>query len=138
MKFNPKDADQKLIPDGDYDAVIVNAEETKSQAGNDMLKLTVRVYAKGEESLVFDRIVFPSFTWKLKTIAQALGMMPAFESGSLETRELIERNIKVSVKTRKDETGKYGDQNVIARYLRDASAPPKQVRDAGQDDDLTF
>lgn len=133
FKYNPKDADNKLIPDGEYEAHVLEAEEMKSKAGNDMIKLTIKVWAHGDAFHLFDYVVNPSSLWKLKRLAGAVGMMDRFESGAFEPRDLIGKNCLAFVKTKKDESGKYPDQNVIMKYSP-STTPVVQERAPGEDD----
>jgi len=125
--YDPKDASPPLIADGEYDAKIESVEETTSKAGNHMLKLAVRVWANGHESILFDYVVVPSSLWKLKQISTALDKLAKFEAGKLEPQEISGASLRVFVKTRKDETGKYNDQNVITKYLKDSAEPGSDV-----------
>ena len=136
FQFDPKDAGNKLIPDGEYEATVVEAEELKSKAGNAMLKLTIRVWANGNTFQLVDYVVNPSSLWKLKRLAGAVGLIDKFETGSFDPRELVGKNFLAGVKTKKDETAKYPDQNVIAKYSQSAPAP--RPREPGEDDLLSF
>lgn len=145
MSFNydPKDAEAKLIPDGEYDAEVIEVEEQTSKAGNAMLKLTVKVWANGGSFHVFDYVVNPATLWKLKQLSSAVGLMDKFQTGSMNPRELVGKSFIAGVKTKKDETGKYAPQNVIAKYASasaSASAPARREREPGADDlgDINF
>lgn len=128
FNYNPKDA-TNLIPDGEYDAIVTIADEQESKAGNAMLKLSVKVWHGGRESIVFDYIVVPATVWKLKQLLSALGMSERFEAGSVVPKDLVGKTIRVFVKTREDKTGKYSDQNVITKYMASTG-------DAHHDDDM--
>ena len=117
MKFDPAAA-VTLIPDGEYDAEIVSAEETKSKKGNDMWKLAVKVWTGGGgPRVIFDYIVNPGTIYKLKQLASALGKRDLFDSGDMGTQEVTGESVRVSIKTETDKTGQFEDKNVVARYL---------------------
>lgn len=139
MRYDPKDANN-LIPDGEYDAEIAEAEETTSKKGNDMLKLTVRVWAGGGgPRVIFDYIVVPSSLYKLKQIAAATGQMPAFEAGELGAKGVQGKSLRVSLKTEKDKSGAFPDKNAVARYLpQEAGAQPHTKAQPADDDGIPF
>lgn len=124
MKYDPKDADSALIPEGEYDLEIKLAEDTHSKAGNEMMKLTINVWAGGGgPRVVFDYAVVPGGVYKLRQIAAALGIMPKFESGSMGPADVMGQSLRGLVKTEKGK-GDFPAKNVIARYLPSASASP--------------
>lgn len=137
FQYDPKEAGNKLVPDGEYEAVVSEAEETTSKKGSAMIKLMVKIWARGETFHIPDYIVSPSGLWKLRQLVTAIGMPDAFDKGSIEAKSLIGKNCLAFVRTRKDETGKYQDQNVISKYSPSAEAgdaiPPSE-----SDDELAF
>lgn len=138
MRYEPKDANGILIPDGEYDAEISEAVEKRSKSGNDMMELKVKVWANGGgPRIVFDYIVVPSSLYKLKQIAGATGQMSTFESGEMGVDEVRNKSVRVSIKTQADKEGKFPDKNVVARYLpQEAGAKPTHhERVPGSDDD---
>lgn len=141
MKYDPKDADSNLIAEGEFDAEIKLAEDAYSKAGNEMMKLTIHVWAgAGGPRVVFDYAVVPGGVYKLKQIAAALGIMPKFESGSMGPPDIIGASLRVLVKTEKSK-GDFPAKNVIARYLPSASASPATAASPPgkiPDDDIPF
>ena len=135
MKFDPKEAANKLIQDGEYDAQIMNAEETVSRQQKPMMKLGVKVWAHGDTFAIVDYAPIPKGLWKIRQICEALGLLATFETGHLDERILEGKHVRVFVKTRKDETGKYPDQNVITKYIAPAATGGLP---AGADEDMPF
>lgn len=138
MKFDPKSA-YDLIPDGEYDAEIASAEERQSKSGKDMLKLTLKVWAgTGGPRIVFDYIVNPDSLWRLKQIAGVLGKKELFESGEMGASEIEGESVRVSIKTQKDKSEKFGDRSVVARYLPLVAGEQSRTPVPGTDDDIPF
>lgn len=139
MKFDPRAANT-LIPDGEYDAEIAEAEDTTSKKGNAMMKLNVKVWAgNGGPRVVFDYIVDPHSIWKLKQIAAAIGKNDVFASGEMGPSHIRGESVRVAIKTQKDKTGEFEDKNVVARYLAPAagSAGTGEAPSAS-DDEIPF
>jgi len=69
MKFNHRDMIRyDRVKEGDYDFVVVNAEDTTSQSGNAVIAMTLQVDVEGREQpiTVFDHLVnTPQSLWKL-------------------------------------------------------------------------
>jgi len=138
VKFDPKDA-VNLIPDGEYDAEIVDAEETKSKAGNDMMKLTVKVFPGGGDRIVFDYAVVPKTLYKLKQLAAAVGEGAKFAAGQLEPSDLRGKGCRVTIETEAGKNG-FDDKNAIRRYLPQVAGemPGRSSTPPRHDDDIPF
>ena len=138
MQFNPKDAVQ-LLPEGEYRAEVATAEETKSKAGNDMLKVTWKVFApNGGTPLVTDYIVPPHGVGRLKKMCRAVGLEDKFKQGSVTPEDLRGQACTVVVIVEDDKTGNYDPQNRIAKYIapgdEDLSVPEGDI----PEDDIPF
>ncbi len=60
------------VDPGEYQLEIVNAEESVSQAGNDMIELKLRVEPAG--AILYDNLVFtPRAFWKIDSFRSAIG-----------------------------------------------------------------
>jgi hypothetical protein len=61
-----------FIEPGDYTVEVINAQETLSQKGHEMIELKLRVEPSG--ALVFDHLVFmPNSFWKIDAFRVATG-----------------------------------------------------------------
>lgn len=61
-----------FIEPGDYPVEVINAEETLSQKGHEMIELKLRVEPAG--AIVFDHLVFtPNAFWKIDAFRAATG-----------------------------------------------------------------
>jgi hypothetical protein len=95
MKFDPKDAEFPVLPEGDYDALVKDAEDKQSKAGNDMIKLTVQVY-HGSEKYSFDTYLASAFA--AKAFCEATGLQDLFAAGELTPAYCIGKAIRVTMK----------------------------------------
>jgi hypothetical protein len=127
VKYNPKAG---LIPDGDYDATIVKAEEKLSKAGNAMMECVLRVYGPSGQTVEITDWLMEALIWKMQHLSKAIGH--DFEVGHLHPNEVIDQNVRVKIVTQ--DSDKYGKQNRIGDYLGAGSTTATTV----QDDDIPF
>jgi hypothetical protein len=137
--YKPEDAVQ-VIEKGKYDATVTNCEETKSKKGKPMVVVKLKVYTpKGERSLT-DRLALPSFTWKLKRYAQAIGKEDSFKAGTFGPDDLIGENVNVELDVREQDG--YEPQNEVRSVGPSSFKTPvglKQTKiEAMTEDDIPF
>ena len=93
MQYNPQDlVEYEPVEEGDYGFVVVNAEDTTSRNGNEMLSLTLQVDVQGREKpiTVFDQLVnTPAALWVLKAFCQSVTPFIDFEAGQLQAANCI-------------------------------------------------
>ncbi|QYY34577.1 DUF669 domain-containing protein [Ruficoccus sp. ZRK36] len=74
MKYTSQNADNlpRFVPNGDYLVTVVEASETLSKAGDDMIKLKLEVEGHGVH--LYDYLVAAeSSFWKIDTFRKAIG-----------------------------------------------------------------
>ena len=136
MRFTPKTESElkesALLPEGEYTFEILTAEDTQSKStGNDMLKLSLRIFENGGENSqrVFDYLVsIDSMIWKIRHFAEAIGMLPEYESGEMLAETLPGRTGKCKIVIQ-PASGQWDAKNVVKDYL---------PRPAGMADDIPF
>lgn len=151
MKFQPKTekeiAEEGLLPAGEYPFEISQAEETVSKAGNEMIKLLVRVFREDGTFVLVNDYLLEAIAYKLLHICKATGLENAYNAGELKAEDFVGKTGMLKLKIRKDETGNYPDQNNIADYIvpKDGVAEivPKgsnKAAEAGEilDDEIPF
>jgi hypothetical protein len=122
MKIIPKTeaevkTDFPVWKPGVYDFEIMEAEDTVSKNGNDMIKLKVAVYNdEGNFQNIFDYLL-ESVAYKLRHCAYACGIGTAYEAGELEAIDFLGKTGKCKVTIQKDKTGQYADKNGIGDYI---------------------
>lgn len=122
MRFDPGAATAHLIPDGTWcHALIVNATEQISKKNNAMIVATFKVWAADKQAEITHYFVDKQ-PGMLKKLCTVMGMSGAFEAGELFAEDLVNRELEVMVKIREDESGQFGDKNVLAAFR---SMPPK-------------
>lgn len=119
MKVTPK-SDKELsnvyLP-GKYDAEIVDAQNTVSKAGNDMIKLQLRVFdGQAGSQFIFDYLL-DSIAYKIKHAAQACGLLDKYNARELDASDFLGKGCQVKLKVQEDAEGKYKDKNVISDYV---------------------
>lgn len=102
-----------LLPEGDYPFKVVNAKETVSKSGNDMIELTLNV---GGEITLIDRLVFtPNAYWRIDDFRRATGEVLGTGRTSFEAEHCIGRTGFVHLGTEDDINGK--ERNIVQAYL---------------------
>jgi hypothetical protein len=152
MRFQPKQEHElrDVLPKGIYTAEVFDAQDTKSKAGNDMIKLNLRVYHNDGKVLLNDYLI-EDLAYKIRHFCVAAGILDVYERGELSAADCKNHTIQVRLTVKKSE--EYGDQNNIADYvvpkdgnsakdesLKGPSAAQQQAsRDAAaENDDLPF
>jgi len=119
-----------LLPEGEYDAVVYEAREKTSQAGNPMVELMLTVYGpEGATVTIFDNLVStPRALWKLRHFMESAGL--DFSRGELLPDDVKDKNVRIHTQIEK-QTG-FQDKNKVVDYL------PRDKKAALPDDDLPF
>lgn len=143
MRFQPKTekeaAEANLYPKGDYDFEVLEAEDTKSNAGNDMIKLKARVFSPdGTASRTVTDYLLEAMAFKLRHFAACMNVMAQYEEGRLSASDLVGRVGRCSLDIEPESKGKDGKtfppKNVIKDYLVPAGAGGNRpVREPGDD-----
>src|SRR3954449_4738454 len=111
MKLKPKTEQEvaaaRLWSAGNYDFEILEAEETESRSGNDMIKMRVAVYnAEGKRRTVFDYLLdTEAMGYKVRYCAAATGNLDSYERGELQADDLVGRTgtCKLTIRKGTDE-----------------------------------
>lgn len=115
-----------LLPNDWYPFEIVEATDTKSKAGNDMIALNVRVYREtGGHTFIPDWLLDsnPISAAKLRHCAVACDLTADYEHGTLPAELFVNRQgwAKVIIQKSKDE--QYSDKNAIVDYAKEKPQP---------------
>ena len=132
MEFNPSDGSQRasfeLLPEGTYEAEVIEAEERTSQKGNDMIALTLQVaHPDGYEARVWDYLVsVPAAVFKIRMFCEAAGLDKQYQSGRLTAKECIGKKVSARIGIEEGRDG-FGDRNTIFEYMTGGSAKPAGI-----------
>ena len=142
MKFQPKTAEEiavaNLIPDGEYDFSVIDAENTQSKNGNDMIRLKLCVYSGDKEIHILDYLL-PTFERKLRRACEAVGILEQYNKGLLDAEDFKGRNGKAKICIKKQDD--YDPKNEVKDYIVDRSFKAPQEERATidkQGDDIPF
>lgn len=143
LKFTPKTEEEVksagMFDPGVYDFEIVKAEDQTSKAGNDMVKIVLKVFHQnGDFILMSDYLLTDeSMAFKLRHCCAAIGILPKYESGELESGDFVTGTgqIKLKIdkgKPKKDEGGNltgemYPDRNGVVDYIPARSEEEKNT-----------
>ena len=152
MKFTPKSdkelAEERLLPEGEYPFEISGGENTISKSGNDMIKLTVRVFKDDGTFNLVDDYLLEAILYKVSHACKACGLQDKYESGQLSGEDFIGKTGMLKLGIQKDKDGNYPDRNTIKDYIvpKDGDAPvaPKgsvaadKAKPTVEEDDIPF
>ena len=126
MKFRPQteeeaaSAERRPLPAGIYDAEVLEVVETRSKAGNDMLKIKLGVFRpQGGQDWIYDYITDTSY--RLGQLMTACGLSEQYLKGEVHPDELEGKSFKVTLKI-DPARGEYSERNSVGRY---GTATPK-------------
>lgn len=113
----PEERKFTVLPAGEYNFRVLDAEEKRSKTGNDMIEVKLDVF-KGEESaIVYDYLVFAEKSkWKVDHFLKCVGLLP--EEGTnvdISGNDLIGHQGRVKLRIGK--TDKNNDRNEVDAYL---------------------
>ena len=119
MKFQPKSREElrDLLPEGEYQAVVSDAVEKQSKAGNEMIELKLSVWdqAGNQRSIVDRLIVMDSCMWKIHDFCESAGLMDEYKSGSLTAFACLDKNVHCKI-VRKAQEG-FDPKNEVKSYF---------------------
>lgn len=127
-----------LIPNGDYDFEVADAQDKHSKKGQEMIELQLRIWLPdGRIKVIFDYLL-ESMPWKLGHFAQATGLMEQYESGELCSQDCRGRAGRLSIYIQRDKTGLYGDRSSVKDYLTDQEPTKPTKQTESFDDSIPF
>ena len=144
MKFRPQteeeaaSAERRPLPAGIYDAEVLEVVETRSKAGNDMLKIKLGVFRpQGGHDWIYDYITDTSY--RLGQLMSACGLSDQYQKGEVHPDELEGKSFKVTLKV-DPARGEYSERNSVGRYGTATPKPttPTVVASTEADDDFVF
>lgn len=143
MNFKPQTEqeinDANNIPNGDWPFEVLNAVNDKSRAGNDMIKLTLRVFVH-DTARQIDDYLLESMPGKLFHFCSYTGLAQQYQAGTLTADDCLGKQGFLTIskskgKPKNDGSGEsWPDRANVKDYIRNASGVKKGVI-AGKDDD---
>jgi hypothetical protein len=151
MNFKPKTekeiAEANNIPNGDYPFEVLNAVNDKSKAGNDMIKLTLRVFV-GETGRQLDDYLLESMPGKLFHFCSYTGLAQKYDAGTLTADDCLGKSGFLTISTSKgkpkdDGSGDFWpDRPNVKDYIRNSGGVKAAViapkADAPGDSDVPY
>jgi hypothetical protein len=122
MQFKAKTEEELkaelVMPEGEYDFEVIEAADTVSKKGNDMITVKLKVFAPdGGFRLVTDYLM-EKMAFKLRHFCETTGMIDRYDAGDLMARHCEGRTGRVLIQVEPEQRGKDRDGN-------DKTFPPK-------------
>ncbi len=155
MKFTAFTEDQirsmsGVLNPGIYDFEVANAEDTVSKNGNEMIKLTLRVFDEhGKQYTVYDYLIGNNGfgIGRIKTFCETVGLKDSYDAGELHSMNCVGRAAKVHLIMEKSNDPQYTDRLKVKTYL-DSGVPfiktepmkiqKNNIQESIVDDDIPF
>lgn len=120
---NPLNAKQlkegDLIPKGVYSFEVVNAEEAVSKSGNDMIKITLKIWMENGRERMIDDYLLEALEFKLGHFAETTGLLDQYNNKVLNAMDCIGKTGLVKIIIKSDKSGVYPDKNSVIDYVID-------------------
>lgn len=131
MDFTPRTEEElkkfELLPEGDYDFDVLQADDAMSKSGKQMIKLTLGVYASsGNRINVFDYLM-SAVEYKLKHFCDSVGLVAEYQQGTLTADMCTNRSGRCSLKVQTDKSGQYDPKNVVKDYIAPNSTKDEDI-----------
>lgn len=123
MLFQPLNEQEvlNLLPEGEYDFHVIDAEDTRSRAGSEMIKLTLTITDKnGKARTVFDYLL-PALMYKVKHFSDASGLEEKYESGGYSAGDCIGKRGRLKLVIDQPTNSNYPPKNVVKDYLKNGT-----------------
>ena len=123
MKFTPMTEDKinemGLLPNGLYDFEVLNAKDQLSKNGNEMIKLTLKVFDKsGKDRIIYDYLLnLESTQYKIKHFCDVAGLGEKYKLGEFNSIDCLGKSGKAKIQIQKDKTGQYPVRNTVSDYV---------------------
>lgn len=131
MRYNPEQANANLIPNETWcEALIINAIDTKSKQGNEMIEADFKIYDPAGLQPIIKHYFVDKAPGMFKKLCTVLDLN--FESGNIPAESLVGKSLRVLVKIQTDKTGQYSDKNVLYVFAKsDSPQAPRQTESTG-------
>lgn len=154
MRYTPHTDDQlnrmNLLPDGEYDFTVIEADDKASKNGNDMVTLKLHVYEEdGTPRIIFDYLVPDKMPHKFKHACDACGLIEEYNAGSVTHDSFVNRQGRLIIYTQPAK-GSYLEKSAVKDYVKRENMvaadsprgkqPPPGLLGEGKplDDDIPF
>lgn len=118
-----------LIPAGIYTFEVMEAIDGVSKAGNDQIKLKLRIFMPdGRERVLFDYLT-PKMEFKIAQFCDMAGIYDKYAAGEFYADDCWGKSGECKIVIQKDKDGNYPDKSAVSSYiLSDKALAAKQER----------
>lgn len=130
LSFAPLSDDDllNLMPDGDYNFYVKDAQTHRAQNGNVSIKLTVAVIDNKNMERLIPCYLSTNFMLLLKHFTDAVGIESAYQSGRLTPEMCLKQNGRCKIIREEPKEGtNYPPKNVIKDFIKRNAGQSKSV-----------
>lgn len=127
FKFEPlSDAQAKelkfgLWPEGVYQFTVLEAYETTSKSGNQMIKVVLEFFNGYKSRKITDYLLLDPkspMRYKLRHFCDTLGLSDVYEKGEVDTEQFIDKSGNAQLGVQESKDPQYNDKNVVSDYVK--------------------
>ncbi len=144
MNFPPKTEEEiqamGLIEEGTYPFEVLEAKDSKSKSGNEMIELKLRIWDNlGRERQCFDYLL-EAMAFKLRHFCEAVGLLDKYNAGTLLASDCLSRcgklELVVQPGKQKPDGSYYQDKNSVKDYVKPEGGAVTASTEAAKDSDF--
>lgn len=147
MRFVPMKEEEisKIFQPGIYKFTVIKAEEKESKSGNEMIKITLKMFhneIKNKTHLVDAYLMQTQpLQFLLRHFCSSVGMEEIYNMGIINESDCINRTGWVKIGIEVDKTGQYGDKNKVIDFIvkeEEKESEYSSNQQSGEMDDIPF
>lgn len=122
MKVTPRTEEEikylNMLPEGEYNFLVIDAIEKVSDAGNEMINLVLQVNNNNKIYRIYDYLIdIEKMSFKFRHCCDSLGILDKYESGNVSSKDFIDKKGRAKFIIQKDKKGIYNPKNVVKDYI---------------------
>jgi hypothetical protein len=144
MKFKSKTEKEinegNLIPKGIYPFEVIDATNSVSKKGNDMIEATLRIFQPDGKTRQLTVYLMEAMPAQLFHFCTYCGLAAEYGNGTLDASQCEGKTGYVDIGIKEDKTGQYPPQNNVRDFVRPPALKPGTAPHpaASQDEDVPF
>jgi hypothetical protein len=109
--------EELVIPEGEYNIEVLDANDKTSKAGNEMIELGLKVFKDDGSHILVTDYLMEKILYKLKHACECFGLQKEYKNESVVANDFIGKTGKAKIVIQVDKEGKYPDKNGVKDYV---------------------
>lgn len=122
MKVTPRTEEEikylNMLPEGEYNFLVIDAIEKVSKSGNEMIHLIIKITKNNKNYQIHDYLMdTEKMSFKLRHCCESLGILSKYELGEVSSKDFIDKKGSAKIIISVDKNGVYDSKNTVKDYL---------------------